>query len=181
MLYLVGGPPRCGKSELALRLCRSRGLPFVSTDLLWGVLEVGLPEFATPDEKGPDRLSIAAGRIGPYLRRLLEMLERGSSDFVVEGEVILPSDVVTLAASFCLRSVFMVRNQATPAQLVEKPGNNPWLAGASPELLEAVAAEVRNCSSIISHECAELGLPCVELGHDFEAGLQAAQAHLGLS
>ena len=109
------------------------------------------------------------------------MLEAGSSDFVIEGEVFLPSDVVTLAKSFRLRSVFLVRNQATPPQLVEKPGNNPWLAGASRELLEAVAAEVRNYSSSISQQCAELKLPCVELDQDFEAAMQAAQAHLGLA
>jgi hypothetical protein len=181
MLYLIGGPPRCGKSELALRLCRSRGLPFVSTDLLWGVLEVGLPEFATPYEKGADRLPIAANRIRPYLRRLLEMLEAGSSDFVIEGEVILPSDVVTLANSFRLRSVFLVRSQATPPQLVEKLGNNPWLAGASRELLEAVAAEVRTYSSSITQQCAELKLPSVEIDRDFEAAMQAAQAQLGLA
>ncbi len=181
MLYLIGGPPRCGKSELALRLCRSRGLPFVSTDTLWGVLEVCLPEFATPHEKGAERLPVAAERIRPYLRRLFEMLEAGSSDFVVEGEVILPSDVVTLTASFPARSVFLVRSQVTPQQLVERPGNNPWLANASRELLRAVAAEVRTYSSSIARQCAELTLPCVDLDPDFEVAMQTAQAHLGLT
>ncbi len=52
MLYLIGGPPRCGKSELALRLCRTRGLPFLSTDVLWGVLEVAIPAWRTPMSEG---------------------------------------------------------------------------------------------------------------------------------
>jgi hypothetical protein len=180
MLYLIGGPPRCGKSELALRLCRARGLPFVSTDVLWGVLEVGVVEFRTAYPKGVDRLPIAAERFRPYLRRFLEMLDAGSSDFVVEGEVLLPDDVAALAGSFDLRPVFLVRAQVKPPQLIERPGNNPWLAGASRQLLKTVAAEVRASSSSIARQCDELGIPCVELGRAFDAGMLAAQEHLGL-
>jgi hypothetical protein len=65
MLYFVGGPPLCGKSELALRLCRAYGLPFISTDVLWGLLELAIPERRTPMEKGPDRIPMAAGLFRP--------------------------------------------------------------------------------------------------------------------
>jgi hypothetical protein len=41
MLYIIGGLPRCGKSELARRLTARSALSFVSTDLLWAVLAKG--------------------------------------------------------------------------------------------------------------------------------------------
>jgi 2-phosphoglycerate kinase len=39
LIYLIGGPTRCGKTELALRLLRSNGLPVVSTDLVRAFME----------------------------------------------------------------------------------------------------------------------------------------------
>ena len=92
MLYLIGGPPRCGKSELALRLGRTHGLPFLSTDVMWGVLEEAFPAWRTPMRKGPERIPTAAEMFKPYLARLCGLLQSAATDFVVEGELIIPSD-----------------------------------------------------------------------------------------
>jgi hypothetical protein len=181
MLYFVGGPPRCGKSELALRLCRAHGLPFISTDVLWGLLELAIPEWRTPMEKGPDRIPMAAGLFRPYLDRVVDRLHRRAADFVVEGELIVPRDAASLASTFPLRSVFLVRSHVTAEHLVGEGGTNPWLAGASRDLLHAVAAEVRAYSTSMAQECAVLELPCVDVGGDFEAGMREAEERLGLA
>lgn len=34
MIYLIGGPPKCGKTTLAKRLAKKRGIPWVSSDTL---------------------------------------------------------------------------------------------------------------------------------------------------
>ena len=39
MIYLIGGPPKCGKTTLAKRLSKSLGIPWVSTDTLQCVIK----------------------------------------------------------------------------------------------------------------------------------------------
>lgn len=180
MLYLIGGPPRCGKSELALHLCRTRGLPFVSTDVLWGVLEVAHPAWRTPMAKGAERIPAAAEMFNPYLVQLLGLLESTAPDFVVEGELIIPSHIPSLSASLPLRSVFLVRSRTSSQQLVDPPGRNAWLSQAPPALLEAVADEVRGHSTSVAHECNDLRLPCVDVAPDLAAAMREAEELLGL-
>jgi hypothetical protein len=111
---------------------------------------------------------------------VVDRLHQGAAHFVVEGELIVPRDAASLASTFPLRSVFLVRSHVTAEHLVGEGGTNPWLAGASRDLLHAVVAEVRAYSSSTAKECAMLGLPCVDVSADFAAGLRAAQDHLGL-
>lgn len=39
MIYLIGGPPKCGKTTLAKKLSKSLGIPWVSTDTLENVIK----------------------------------------------------------------------------------------------------------------------------------------------
>ncbi len=39
MIYLIGGPPKCGKTTLAKRLSKSKNIPWVSTDTLQCVIK----------------------------------------------------------------------------------------------------------------------------------------------
>ena len=39
MIYLIGGPPKCGKTTLAKRLSKLKGIPWVSTDTLQNVIK----------------------------------------------------------------------------------------------------------------------------------------------
>jgi len=183
MLYLIGGPPRCGKSELALRLCRARGVPFVSTDALWGVLEEAIPAWRTPMAKGAHRILDAGGLFEPYLARCVGLLQDSGPDFAVEGELILPAEIPSLAASYPIRSVFLIRSRVSVDELVNPPGRNAWLSGAPPAHLDAVADEVMSHSSFVARACAELALPCVDVAavtDGFDAALGQAQELLGL-
>ena len=38
MIYLIGGPPRCGKTTVASKLSLDTGIPWVSTDTIEGCL-----------------------------------------------------------------------------------------------------------------------------------------------
>ncbi len=39
MIYLIGGPPKCGKTTLAKEMLKSFGIPWVSTDTLECVIK----------------------------------------------------------------------------------------------------------------------------------------------
>ena len=87
--------------------CRS------STDVMWGVLEEAFPAWRTPMRKGPERIPTAAEMFKPYLARLCGLLQSAATDFVVEGELIVPSAIPSLSASDRLRSVFLVRSRTS--------------------------------------------------------------------
>ena len=52
MIYLIGGPPRCGKTTVARRLAKAVGCPWVQTD--W--LESAFSAYFSPGEYEPLRL-----------------------------------------------------------------------------------------------------------------------------
>ncbi len=180
MIYVVGGPPRCGKTELAVRLCRDHGLPFISTDAIWGVAEVALPHMAVPMAKGADRIPAAAELFLPFLDRLVDRLCTAAPDYLVEGELVRPRDVVRIATRHPTRSVFLIRSRPTVHALSEPPGLHPWLQTQPPETAEAVAEEVRAYSGKLAAECQEQGFPCIEVGDRFETAMREAARALGI-
>ncbi len=44
MIYLIGGPPRCGKTTLAERLARENSIPYFSIDHITSVITPYIPE-----------------------------------------------------------------------------------------------------------------------------------------
>jgi hypothetical protein len=181
MLYIIGGPPRCGKSELARRLTARSALSFVSTDLLWAVLEGALPEWRPPMPKGPTRIGSAARMFEPYLERAVTFLTRWEQPAGIEGEVILPETVVKLQSDHDVRAVFLIRRAATAAAVRDPRGPHPWLHSAPPELATAVAGEVASWSDELRPACDRLGLPCFDVGENFDGALASATEALGLS
>jgi hypothetical protein len=132
VVYLIGGPPRCGKSVLARRLTTKRAIPFISTDLLWAVVEVNQPEWRTPMQKGPDRIPAAAKMFEPYMERAIRFLQPVRQPFGIEGEVITPETAARLRSNYDLRVVFLVRSSATAADIADSKGPNPWLEAGRP-------------------------------------------------
>jgi hypothetical protein len=179
MVYLIGGPPRCGKSELAQRLTKDSGLSFIPTDLLWVVLEVALPDWRPPMPKGPDRLLKAGSMFQPYLEHAVQFLDRLRQPFGMEGEVILPETVARLRSNVDLRAVFLIRSAATAADMADPRGPNPWLHSSDPHLIASVAAEVVSWSIRVEQACHRLQIPCFDVGNDFDHALADAARTLG--
>jgi 2-phosphoglycerate kinase len=63
LIYLIGGPPRCGKTTLARRLAALTHAPWVQTDYL----EMAFSAYMPPDEYEPVRLDL--GPDVPFERR----------------------------------------------------------------------------------------------------------------
>jgi len=180
MVYLIGGPPRCGKSKLAHRLTKDNGLSFIPTDLLWAVLEVALPEWRPPMPKGPERLLKAGSMFQPYLEHAVQFLDRLRQPFGIEGEVILPETVARLRSKVDLRAVFLIRSAATAADMADPRGSNPWLYSGDPKLIASVAAEAVSWSIRVEQACQRLQIPCFDVGNDFDHALADAAQTFGM-
>jgi hypothetical protein len=78
----------------------------------------------------------------PYLEQAIRFLAPCRQPCGIEGEVIMPETAARLSADYDLRVVFLVRSSATPANISDSRGPNPWLERVTPDLASSVTAEV---------------------------------------
>jgi hypothetical protein len=178
VVYLIGGPPRCGKSVLARRLTTDRAIPFIPTDLIWAIVELSQPEWRTPMQKGPGRIPAAAKMFEPYLDRAIRFLQSIRQPYGIEGEVITPETAARLSSTYDLRVAFLVRSSVTAADIADSRGPNPWLENAPPDLVSAVSAEIISWSSHALSACRKLSLPCFDVAGDFDRAIRDAASAL---
>ena len=139
MIYLIGGPPRCGKTTVARRLASAVGCPWVQTDWLESAFSAYFPPGECeprPLDPGPDvprerrndivyaRYSAVeiiahyramAERAWPGVRALVEYALFDEEDFIVEGYHVDPALVQRFLAAAepgtarDVRTAFLVR------------------------------------------------------------------------
>jgi hypothetical protein len=175
VIYLIGGPPRCGKTSLAIRLVRQLGIPLVGTDLIREhILPLVGEQVSAPTPVETTRLR----RLSPLFDRFLTASVEGASklygDAVVEGEMIVPSQVAGLSARFEIRALFLGRTRASVADLIQ-PNHDNWLEALPLPDQEAVAAEVVGHSGYLKSECARLQIPFLEMSDDFPKALDRGE------
>jgi hypothetical protein len=178
VVFLIGGPPRCGKSVLARRLTTDQGIPFISTDLIWSLVAVNRSEWQAAMQKGPERIPTAARMFEPYLERAISFLKPVQQPSGIEGEMITPEVTSRLAAEYELRAVFLVRSSATAADIADARGPNPWLDTSPPDLVASVTAEVLSWSAHVQAACGRLDIPCFDVSRDFERAVAGASSAL---
>ena len=72
VLYIVGGPPRVGKSALGRRVMEDRGVPWLSTDIVRTVVRSADRQIDELDRGHPDP-DLVAERMYPYLERAVDV------------------------------------------------------------------------------------------------------------
>jgi hypothetical protein len=110
----------------------------------------------------------------PYLERAFSFLDGSQQSFGIEGEVILPETAAQLRSEHDARVVFLIRRAATPADVRDWRGPNPWLRDAEPDVAASVAAEVAAWSARVDQACTRLQVPCFDVGGDFERAMADA-------
>src|SRR5215510_9369554 len=89
ILYLVGGPPRVGKSSLAQRLLKLDQIPFLPTYVLRTVLRRVLPELDAIDQDPVDA-SLLAEVMYPHVEQAAEVCAEEAERFLIEGFELAP-------------------------------------------------------------------------------------------
>jgi 2-phosphoglycerate kinase len=196
MIYLLGGPPRVGKSKIAGRFTATYGISSVSTDSLGAVLQSVLDPKAAPGLFAVGALPLAekvemmAARprrridlqveesratwraVEPFIRRESEE----GRDLLVEGVAVLPALVVRLEG-IDHRAVFVgCRGGDHEANLRKGAAQDEsdWMRDATDEYIQAFAAFVERMSGFLAEQAGEHGLPFVEMsGMPFEHAVNA--------
>jgi hypothetical protein len=181
LLYLIGGPARSGKSELAARLLRERRVPYFPLDYLTSGL-VAVPGLRLDHDLPPRE---RGERLWPVLHPLLRNIAEVEPVYLVEGDALLPDHMADLIAASAgtVRGCFLgYAHIAIEQKLTEiraHPGMvNDWAAGLSDEELAGLVKEMKEFSRFLESECARLRLPYLDGSFDFHGALHRAEYQL---
>jgi hypothetical protein len=173
MIYLIGGPPRTGKTRLAQQLSRQLGIGWFPLDTLRYVVRSLVPEvtemanFGQPP--GP-----WADFFHPYVRDAVLSSDYVAGDYIIEGIDFMPRHAHALAAEVAVRSCFLGLSTADMATIDAHAGRMDYQQHLDPETRSAYPRWIERWTHDVHTECARLDLPFVDLAHDYEP--QAAKA-----
>jgi len=182
VLYLVGGPPRVGKSALAQRLLKDEGIAWLPTDVIRTVLRRVLPELDTADQDPVDAVRLAEVMY-PHIEKAAEVCAEEAGQFLIEGFELLPSHPARLRAALAgttVRACFLGHQTFSTGDLASYHGPKPQHERqlSSAELAEA-AAWIRRHSRHLHQECQAEGQRYIDIGAlGFHDAMQQACRHL---
>jgi hypothetical protein len=173
VIYLIGGPPRTGKTLLAQRLGRRLGIGWLSLDTLRFVMRELLPD--VNDLAGFGRPpGLWADRFFPYVRDAVLSSAYVEGDYIIEGVDFLPRHVRELAVETPITSCFLGLSSPDLAAIDAHSGRMDYQKHVPPDVRDGFAAWIASWTATVRAECQDLGLPFFDLAGDYEA--QAARA-----
>lgn len=166
MLYLIGGPPRVGKSSLAQRLLTDLTIPYVSTDALTVMLKpMGEPSFYSPEK---------AARFFPMMDGFISRMLKICPDYTIEGDAFSPHHVDALKEKYELRAVYLGMSNISTENIIRHANYDNWAEQDNEEELKQLATRIVSASKEIEAECAHLGIPYFDLATDYDKMAQQA-------
>lgn len=201
MIYLIGGPPKCGKTTLAKELSKALAIPWTSTDTLQNVIKPYINKEDFPDkfpsssesyETNDEKYSTlsSADIISNYRRQAKTLFPAidmfaiseitDGNDFIIEGYHIEPELVRELSGKYPekIASVFLVKTDVE--KFVENIRNSTtphdWVIRKTQNegTYEKIAKMVVDYSELIQKEAEEYSLKSVNMDDDFDAKVNEA-------
>lgn len=177
MIYLIGGSIRSGKSSLAQKILKNNKISVISTDVIVGLLV----NFVKPQDPSDPRPYFfkKAENFFPHLKQFIKTNSViGVTDFVYEGDIILPEQVAILAKEYEIKSYFLGFSDINLDLLKEHAGNHRWLDELSEEKLNELPKRIIDTSKFIEEECKKYGFKYFDLSIDYEKQHQLAYEYL---
>jgi len=182
LLCLVGGPPRVGKSSLALEMLTRDGLAWLPTDVLRTVLRRVLRELDDVDHDPVDPAQLAE-LMYPHLEQAAEVCVEESPRFLIEGFEISPLHTGrfrTALSGVEIRTCFIGNAGFSSDDLGSyrgpKPQGETMMSRAE---LDEAAAWIRRHSEQLREQCDRTGQLYLDVGDlGFKVALKVAREHL---
>jgi 2-phosphoglycerate kinase len=190
MIYLLGGPPRVGKSIISRAITKKHSINVISTDSLGAVLENVLDPELEPglfivkrfnELCAEDRINLMVKNTTERINYQIEenravwkavtpFIQREKDegrDVVLEGVAILP-ELVSQLKNVTYRVVFIGNQGNEHKENIKRSaqGNeHDWMKDASDEYIEAFATFVVEMSRYIEGEAHNYGFDYIEMGN----------------
>jgi hypothetical protein len=159
-----------GKSTLAQKLLKEKGIPYVSTDGLTVMLKpAGQPSFYSPEK---------AELFYPYLDLFISRMQNVGPDYVIEGDAFSPHHVDTLKQKYDISCVFLIMSQVKASNILQYIQHDAWARNITDEHMNDLINRVTKASEQIATDCNKYELPCFDLSHDYTTAFERAYRSL---
>ena len=188
MIFLLGGPPRVGKSIISREILQKYAVSVVSTDTLGAVLENILSPEVAPDlfvfgkfnempitervkfiTKDPAELIDYVRKESHVVWKAVEaFIKRENSegrDVLIEGVAVLP-ELMSQLEDIPHRVVFIGNQGENHKENIKKSADEnelDWMRGVSDPYIEAYAMFVKRMSAYIEQEAKKYGFDYIEM------------------
>ena len=176
MLYLIGGAARTGKTILSERLLKEKNIPYFCLDYLVSAIDRNLHNI-------PSRQ--AAYKILPHLEAMLRNIVEVKSNYIIEGDKLLPELVIKLIRIYpnqivsCFLGYSSIDPQEKIKAIKEYPSHiNDWTGKLSEVDLKALVTEMSDYSQYIQAECYKYNLSYFDTSEDFSNTIDKAYQYL---
>jgi 2-phosphoglycerate kinase len=207
MIYLLGGPPRVGKSIISSEIRQKCAVSVVSTDTLGAVLENVLSPEAEPDlfvfekfhempmteqvkliKRDPAELIDYVRKESHVVWKAVEAFIRRENDegrdALIEGVAVLP-ELMSQIEDISHRVVFIGNqgeNRKENIKKFAKENEHDWMRGVSDQYMDTFALFVKRMSNYIEQEAKKYGFEYIEMDKkQFEDLPEEVIQSLGLS
>ena len=176
MIYLIGGPIRTGKSNLANKILKNKQISVISTDVIIGLLK----DYLKKDFNDPRPNFIQkAENFYPHLKELIKAnLILGNNDYVYEGDIILPEQTNALSKEFDIKVCFLGFSNISVDVLKQYIGDHKWLDELSEDELTQLPQKIIDTSKFIEEGCKKYNLNYFDLSTDYDKGHELAYQYL---
>ncbi len=188
MIFLIGGPPRVGKSKISSEIRQKRAVSVVSTDTLGAVLENVLNPEAAPDlfvfgkfhempmaervkliMKDPAELIDYVRKESYVVWKAVEAFIRREDDegrdILIEGVAILP-ELMSQLEDIPHRVVFIGNQGGNHKENIKKSveeNEYDWMRDVNDQYIGAFAMFVKRMSGYIEQETKKYGFKYIEM------------------
>jgi len=177
MIYMIGGPPRAGKSLLAQKLISKKPMSSFSCDFMYNLDQIrNIPDFEHMEiiEKGNAFL--------PSLESLLINIARQTENCLIEGEVILPHHIYELSKKYEIRACFLGLSDTSIEQIISNGGFFNWpkykIQNNMKHEIVGLAERTISRSKIIQDECQKYDQQFFDLALGYESQQNVALTYL---
>ncbi|MFA6296466.1 MAG: hypothetical protein WC663_03870 [Patescibacteria group bacterium] len=205
MIYLIGGPPKCGKTTLSKKISKLFGIPWVSTDTLQCVIKRYIDKddlsksFPTCDQRCKDNdekyskyssieIFEAYQQQAKTVYKAIEMFAEceiaDGNDFVIEGYHIEPELVVKLNLKYPkkIKSIFLVKSDEEKfiADIKKTTTPNDWIIARTKneETYKKIAKMICEYGNYFEKETKKYGLKLFNVDNDFDSRIKEAVDYL---
>jgi 2-phosphoglycerate kinase len=207
MIFLLGGPPRVGKSIISNEIRRKHAVSVVSTDTLSAVLENVMSPESAPDlfvfcrfnkmpmaervkliTKDPTELIDNVRKESHVVWKAVEAFIRRENgegrEALIEGVAVLP-ELVSRLENIPHRVVFIGNQGENHKENIKKfaeENKHDWMRDVSDQYISAFATFVKQMSAYIEQEAKKYGFEYIEMDKELFGNVtEEVMKSLGLS
>ncbi|MBU0457858.1 hypothetical protein KKF03_00230 [Patescibacteria group bacterium] len=202
MIYLIGGPPKCGKTTLTKLLSKRLSVPWISADTLQNIVRAYIPENKHSEvfphsavrgvsndiyysQNSTDEIVSRYMKQGEATNDALKMIAASyiadEDNFIVEGYQVHPkivSEIIDTYGGEHVRSIFIIRTDIEKyvKDIPKSTTPNDWIVRKTkdPETFKKIARMVALYSNQIEYDAKKNKLPVINMDDEFETNIEKA-------